>query len=137
MATRGRTIEGYDNGMLGNAPLIAFVPVRDIDEARRFYVDTLGLPVTDEGPFALVVDANGTMLRITPVPDLHPQPFTIAGWAVPDIESTVEALVSAGVTFNQYDGMKQDAQGIWNTPSGDRVAWFADPDGNTLSLTSF
>jgi predicted enzyme related to lactoylglutathione lyase len=123
--------------MLGNAPLIAFVPVRDIDEARRFYVSTLGLAVTEESPFALVVDANGTMLRITPVPDLQPQPFTIAGWAVPDIEATVDALVSVGVSFNRYDGMKQDAKGIWNAPDGGRVAWFADPDGNTLSLTSF
>lgn len=97
--------------MLSNAPLIAFVPVRDIDEARGFYVSTLGLPVTEESPFALVVDANGTMLRITPVPELEPQPFTIAGWAVPDIEATVDALVSVGVSFNRYDGMKQDAKG--------------------------
>jgi catechol 2,3-dioxygenase-like lactoylglutathione lyase family enzyme len=123
--------------MLGDAPLIAFIPVRDIDEARRFYVSTLGLPLTDESPFALVVNASGTMLRITPVPELQPQPFAIAGWAVEDIESTVKVLVSGGVTFTRYEGMKQDALGIWNAPSGDRVAWFTDPDGNTLSLTGF
>jgi catechol 2,3-dioxygenase-like lactoylglutathione lyase family enzyme len=122
---------------LGSAPIIAFVPVRDIAVARRFYVSTLGLSPTEESPFALVVDANGTMVRITPVPDLQPQPFTIAGWSVPDMESTVDALVSRGVTFNRYAGMEQDARGIWDAPSGDRVAWFADPDGNTLSLTQF
>ncbi len=71
--------------MLAHAPIIAFVPVRDVAQARRFYVDTLGLPVVDESPFALVVDAAGTMLRLTPVADLHPQPFTIVGWSVDDI----------------------------------------------------
>lgn len=105
--------------------------------ARHFYVSTLGLTVTDESQFALVVDANGTMLRLTPVPDLRPQPFTIVGWAVADIESAVDALVSAGVTFNRYDGMEQDARGIWKSPGGDSVAWFLDPDGNNLSLTGF
>jgi len=123
--------------MLANAPLMAFIPVRDLASAREFYGSTLGLPVTDENPFAVVLDANGTMLRLTPVPDLQPQPFTIAGWNVPDIEATVDALASAGVTFIRYDGLEQNAEGIWETPGGDFVAWFADPDGNTLSLTSF
>jgi catechol 2,3-dioxygenase-like lactoylglutathione lyase family enzyme len=122
--------------MLGETPFVAFVPVSDLDQARRFYVSTLGLPVTEESPFALVVDANGTPLRITPVPDLRPQPFTIAGWAVPDVEAALDALVSRGVTFTRYEGMGQDAKGIWIAPSGDRVAWFTDPDGNTLSLSS-
>jgi hypothetical protein len=48
----------------------------------------------------------------------------------------VRALTDRGVVFSRYDGMDQDELGIWSTPSGDRVAWFADPDGNTLSLTS-
>src|ERR1017187_1477796 len=123
--------------MLAGARLMAFIPVSDLSVARHFYVLTLGLTVTDESQFALVVDANGTMLRLTPVPDFRPQPFAIAGWAVADIESTVDALVSAGITFNRYDGMEQDAKGIWESPGGDSVAWFLDPDGNTLSLTGF
>ena len=123
--------------MLGNAPLIAFIPVTDVGVAREFYESTLGLSVMEESPFALVVDANGIKLRITPVPDLQPQPFTIAGWEVPNIDAAVDALVARGVTFNRYEGMGQRANGVWASPDGDLVAWFADPDGNTLSLTTF
>jgi catechol 2,3-dioxygenase-like lactoylglutathione lyase family enzyme len=123
--------------VLEKASLIAFVPVSDLDRARHFYVVVLGLPVTDESPFALVLDARGTMLRLTPVADLRPQPFTVIGWSVPDIAATVSALAEAGVSCHRYEGMDQDGQGIWASPSGDRVAWFADPDGNTLSLTTF
>jgi catechol 2,3-dioxygenase-like lactoylglutathione lyase family enzyme len=123
--------------MLHPYPLVAFVPVSTLEVARQFYVETLGLPVTDESPFGLVVDANGTMLRLTPVPDLRPQAFTVVGWSVPDIGSTVDELASRGVACTRFEGMDQDARGIWDSPSGDRVAWFADPDGNTLSLTTF
>ena len=116
---------------------MAFIPVTDGARARAFYETTLGLPVIEESPFALVVDANGTTVRITPVPDLRPQPFTIAGWEVADIDETIEKLVARGVKFNRYDGMKQAANGVWTSPSGGLVAWFVDPDGNTLSLTQF
>ncbi len=123
--------------MLNRAQLIGFVPVRSLDQARAFYVGTLGLRPVEESPFALVVEANGTTVRLTPVTDLEPQPFTILGWSVEDIDATVDALTSAGVTFRHYEGMGQDERGIWPSPSGDRVAWFADPDDNTLSLTAF
>ena len=123
--------------MLEHAPIIAFIPVSDVAVARRFYTETLGLPVTEESPFALVVDANGTMTRLTPVPDFRPQPFTVAGWSVADVGAAVEALTAVGVAFIRYDGMDQDPSGIWDSPNGDRVAWFTDPDGNTLSLTTF
>jgi catechol 2,3-dioxygenase-like lactoylglutathione lyase family enzyme len=123
--------------MLTAAPFIGFIPVRDLRIARPFYEETLGLRVVDDTPFALVVDAHGTMVRVTPVPDPVIQPFTIAGWNVPDIEEAVRSLTAKGVRFTRYDGMQQDDLGIWEAPSGDRVAWFTDPDGNTLSLTTF
>jgi catechol 2,3-dioxygenase-like lactoylglutathione lyase family enzyme len=123
--------------MLGGAPLLAFIPVRDLEAARSFYGETLGLPVIDANPFAVVLDAGGTMLRLAQVDDLRPQPFTVAGWQVPDIDAAVDALVGRGVAFTRYEGMEQDERGIWTTPGGDRVAWFTDPDGNTLSLTTF
>ena len=124
--------------MLAGAPFMAFIPVRDLPAARAFYGGTLGLPVTDENPVAVVLNAGGTLLRLTVVPGLQPQRFTIAGWEVPDIGAAVEALARRGVTFTRYEGMEhQDEHGIWTTPGGDRVAWFEDPDGNTLSLTSF
>jgi catechol 2,3-dioxygenase-like lactoylglutathione lyase family enzyme len=123
--------------VLTDASFIGFIPVRDIAAARTFYEGTLGLKVVDDTPFALVLDASGTMLRVTPVAELTPHPFTIAGWTVPDITATVRALTGRGVEFTRYDGMGQDEQGVWTAPSGDRVAWFKDPDGNTLSLTTF
>jgi catechol 2,3-dioxygenase-like lactoylglutathione lyase family enzyme len=123
--------------VLADASFIGFIPVRDLAAARAFYAGTLGLRVLDDTPFALVLDADGTMLRVTPVPDLAARPFTIAGWKVPDIDAAVRALADRGVQFARYDGMVQDALGIWATPGGDHVAWFTDPDGNTLSLTTF
>jgi catechol 2,3-dioxygenase-like lactoylglutathione lyase family enzyme len=123
--------------VLTTAAFVGFIPVSDVAEARRFYERTLGLPVIEATPFALVVDAQGTMLRLTPVPDITVQPFTIAGWAVPDIEATVRALAEAEVNFSRYEGLDQNEAGIWSSPSGDKVAWFKDPDGNTLSLTTF
>jgi catechol 2,3-dioxygenase-like lactoylglutathione lyase family enzyme len=124
-------------GSLDDARLIAFVPTTDLPRARAFYVETLGLPVTDESPFACVVDANGTMLRLTPVRKLSRVRYTVVGWAVDDIASTVASLTAAGVRFLRHRGMEVDDAGIWTSPSGDRVAWFDDADGNLLSLTQF
>jgi catechol 2,3-dioxygenase-like lactoylglutathione lyase family enzyme len=123
--------------VLGGASFVGFIAVRDVAVARSFYAGTLGLSVVEDTPFALVLDANGTMLRVTPVAELTVQPFTVAGWQVPDITVTVRVLSDKGVVFSRYEGMGQDEQGIWLAPSGDRVAWFKDPDGNTLSLTTF
>ena len=120
--------------MLAQAPFVGFIPIRDAASARAFYQGVLGLTVVDETPFALTVDAAGTMLRLTIVAELTPHPFTIAGWSVPDIDSAVAALASAGIECARYDGFGQDDRGIWTAPSGTRVAWFHDPDGNLLSL---
>ena len=119
--------------------LIAFAPTTDPAKARAFYEGVLGLRlVSDEQPFALVFDANETMLRVTTVHELKAQPFTILGWRVLDIEGTVEKLAIAGVEFLRFNGMNDsDPRGIWNSPSGARIAWFKDPDGNVLSLTEF
>ncbi len=116
---------------------IAFLPSRDLARARRFFAGTLGLPHLETTPFACVFQAGPTMLRVTKVDDLRVQPFTVLGWQVTDIGAVVAELTGRGVAFLRYDGMDQDADGVWTTPGGDRVAWFADPDGNTLSLTEF
>jgi catechol 2,3-dioxygenase-like lactoylglutathione lyase family enzyme len=124
-------------GGLEDGRLIAFVPTVDLARARTFYEETLGLRVTEESPFACVFDANGTMLRLTPVRKLSRVRYTVVGWGVADIASTVSALTAAGVGFASYRGMEVDAAGIWTAPGGDKVAWFEDPDGNLLSLTQF
>jgi catechol 2,3-dioxygenase-like lactoylglutathione lyase family enzyme len=121
--------------MLGEHNLIAFLATADGVAARKFYENTLGLKVISDDDFALAVDVNGTMLRIQKVGSFKPQGFTALGWAVPDITAAAVALEKRGVKFERFDGMKQDEHGIWAAPSGARVAWFKDPDGNTLSLT--
>ncbi len=123
--------------MLESAALVAFVGVSDLDRARRFYGDQLGLTLRDETPFALVAEAGGTMLRITTVDDVAPVPYTVLGWSVRDLDATIKHLVSRGVTFTRYEAMNQDPCGVWTSPSGSRIAWFLDPDGNNLSLTEF
>jgi catechol 2,3-dioxygenase-like lactoylglutathione lyase family enzyme len=123
--------------MLQSSDLIAFVPTTDLGRARAFYEGVLGLPVTEQTDFACVFGSGGTMLRVTAVPAVARPGYTVLGWRVTDITATVRDLTAKGVTFLRFDGMNQDEDGIWTTPGGDRVAWFADPDGNTLSLTQF
>lgn len=123
--------------MLDSANLIAFAPITDPQRARSFYEGVLGLRFVSQDPFALVMNANGTTLRLAIVQSFTPQPFTMLGWKVPNIAETVAALAKKGVAFERFSGMQQDALGIWSSPSGAKVAWFTDPDGNVLSLSEF
>jgi catechol 2,3-dioxygenase-like lactoylglutathione lyase family enzyme len=120
---------------LAESKLMAFLATVDGARARGFYEATLGLRVISDDDFALAVDAGGTMLRIQKVASFVPHPFTALGWQVPDVVAAVAALGAKGVAFQRYPGLDQDAQGIWRAPSGAQIAWFKDPDGNTLSLT--
>jgi catechol 2,3-dioxygenase-like lactoylglutathione lyase family enzyme len=121
--------------MLSSAKLMAFVATADAARARAFYEATLGLRVVDDSPFALVLDCAGTTVRVQKVDAVREAPYTALGWEVADLPGTVRALVARGVTFERFPGMKQDDLGIWASPSGARIAWFRDPDGNVLSLT--
>jgi catechol 2,3-dioxygenase-like lactoylglutathione lyase family enzyme len=122
--------------MLGNTPIVGFIPTLDFDKARAFYVDVLGLRFVDNDGFAMVLDANGTMIRVAKVqPDFKPAMFTILGWKVSDIENVVAAMTAKGVVFERFSFFEQDPLGIWSAPGGSKVAWFKDPDGNTLSVS--
>jgi catechol 2,3-dioxygenase-like lactoylglutathione lyase family enzyme len=124
--------------VLGSAALIAFIGTADLARARAFYEGVLGLPVIEDEPgVALAVDARGTMLRVTAVREVAPRPYTVLGWAVPDVAAAVRHLAARGVPARRFDGLEQDDLGIWSAPGGARVAWFADPDGNTLSVAQF
>ena len=123
--------------MLGKEKLVAFVATEQPKRAKRFYSDTLGLRLVGESPFALEYNANGIMLRVAIVQEAVIAPYTVLGWDVPDIKKAVKALKKKRVAFQRYPGMGQDELGIWASPSGSKVAWFKDPDGNTLSLTEF
>jgi catechol 2,3-dioxygenase-like lactoylglutathione lyase family enzyme len=121
---------------LREQPIIAFVATCDPVRARKFYAEVLGLPlVSEEMPFALVFDVQGIMLRVTIVQELTPAGYTVLGWCVPGIAQAAKALKEAGVQFERYPGMKQDELGVWTSPSGAKIAWFNDPDGNTLSIS--
>jgi catechol 2,3-dioxygenase-like lactoylglutathione lyase family enzyme len=123
------------HSVLESSDLVAFVAATDLRRARAFYEQTLGLPVLEQNDFACVLDAHGTTLRVTAVPEVARGGYTVLGWRVADIITEVRGLTARGVSFLRYDGMSQDEHGIWTAPGGAKVAWFADPDGNTLSLT--
>jgi predicted enzyme related to lactoylglutathione lyase len=121
--------------MLASATVVAFVPSTDIGRSREFYESTLGLPIAHADGFALVVTSPSGTIRITDVgAGLTVQPFTVLGWHVDDLDAEIDALVARGVEFVRSPGMEQDERGVWTAPGGARIAWFHDPDGNTLSL---
>jgi len=121
--------------MLSDRPVVAFVPSTDLARSRRFYEAVLDLRVVSEDGFAVVVAAGAGTIRITNVGrDLRVQPFTVLGWEVDDIEQEVDRLVKRGVEFLTVPGLPQDERAVWTAPDGTRIAWFKDPDGNTLSL---
>ena len=123
--------------ILSQASVITFVATANPRAAREFYEGILGLPFVEDSPFALVFDLHGTMLRIHKVKQVVQTTYTDLGWQVADIKAAVQELTAAGVTFERFDGMPQDELGIWATPDGSAVAWFKDPDGNTLSIAQF
>jgi catechol 2,3-dioxygenase-like lactoylglutathione lyase family enzyme len=123
---------------LSDHSIIGFVATSDPERAREFYGDKLALPLIEEQmPFALVYDAHGTMLRVTIVKEVHPVSYTVLGWKVPDIVAAANRLTAAGIKFERYPGMQQDELGIWASPARAKVAWFKDPDGNTLSISQY
>jgi catechol 2,3-dioxygenase-like lactoylglutathione lyase family enzyme len=120
--------------MLGSIDIVAFVPTKDFEKSRAFYEGVLGLRFVKNDGFAMVLDANGIMVRVAKA-QFTPAPFTILGWQVLDIEKIVTGLQGKGVQFERFGFFEQDALGIWTAPSGDKVAWFKDPDGNVLSVS--
>jgi catechol 2,3-dioxygenase-like lactoylglutathione lyase family enzyme len=121
--------------MLGSTNIVAFVPTRDSGKAREFYEGVLGLRFVKDDGFAMVLDANGIMIRVAKVKDFTPAQFTILGWQVSHIEGVVQDLQNKGIRFEIFGFFKQDELGIWTAPTGDKVVWFKDPDGNILSVS--
>jgi catechol 2,3-dioxygenase-like lactoylglutathione lyase family enzyme len=119
--------------MLASSKIIGFVPTKDSAQARSFYEGKLGFRFASDDQFALVLRAGETMIRIAKA-DFTPAPFTILGWEVSNIVEEVAELQKRGVAFEKYPWVP-DASGIWTAPSGEKVAWFKDPDGNVLSLS--
>ena len=125
--------------MLGKYDLMAFVSTEGSAKAkaRAFYEEKLGLDVLAADDYGVMYDVNGRRLRMSYVQELKPAPYSVLCWVVPDIRAAVAALVLKEVVFEQYEGLGQDAAGVWAAPDGTLVAWFKDPVGNVLSLAQF
>jgi catechol 2,3-dioxygenase-like lactoylglutathione lyase family enzyme len=121
--------------MLASGKIVGFVPTRDYDQARAFYEGKLGFEFVSLDQYALVVSVGGHKIRIAKVPNFTPLQGTILGWEVKEIEPVVSWLRDRGVTLEKYPFVQDRELGIWTTPSGDKVAWFKDPDGNILSIS--
>jgi catechol 2,3-dioxygenase-like lactoylglutathione lyase family enzyme len=121
---------------LANAGPVVFIVTRNRKVSEPFFATTLGLRRLPGDDFAAVFDLAGVPLRLTEVPDHVASAHPVLGWQVADIAATVATLAARGVAMTIYEGMGQDALGIWTSPDGaTRVAFFTDPDGNCLSLT--
>jgi len=116
--------------------LIGFIPTRDGEAARVFYETKVGLRFISEDQFAVLFQSGENMIRLSRTGSFTPAPFTILGWQSGDIEQDVRDMSARGVEFERYDYMgPQNELGIWTAPNGAKVAWFKDPDGNTLSIS--
>ena len=122
--------------MLADSKAFSGFAVDDIDAAKRFYEDTLGLetsPAAEGSPLLTLHLAGGRNTLIYPKPGHEPASYTILNFPVDDIAKTVDELAAHGVEFERYDGMPQDERGIM-TGGGPLIAWFRDPAGNVLSV---
>jgi predicted enzyme related to lactoylglutathione lyase len=120
--------------MLGKSRAYSGFAAKDLDQAQRFYGETLGLDVSaDNGQLTLhLADGRDTLIYVKP--DFEPATYTILNFPVEDIDAAVDALTQRGVKFERYDGFDQDDKGIARPAQGPPIAWFKDPEGNILSV---
>ena len=119
--------------MFANTKAFSGFAVDDVDEARRFYGETLGLSTSEDNGLMTLHIAGDRDVLIYPKPDHTPATFTILNFPVDDIDAAVDELTERGVRFERYDGMGQDERGIMRD-QGPLIAWFTDPAGNILSV---
>jgi len=119
--------------MLGESKAFSGFAVGDIEAARRFYADTLGLKVTEENGMLTLHLAGERPTLVYPKEDHEPATYTILNFPVDDIDAAVDALMEKGVAFELYEGAPQDEKGIVRE-YGPPIAWFRDPAGNVLSV---
>ena len=116
--------------------MIGFVPTRDSQKAREFYEGKLGFQFVSDDPFALVMRAGDTMIRVVKgAKDLVPAAYTVLGWEVQSVEAVARWLKEQGVALERYPFVQDQDLGVWTAPGGDKIAWFKDPDGNVLSIS--
>jgi catechol 2,3-dioxygenase-like lactoylglutathione lyase family enzyme len=119
--------------MLADSKAFSGFAVPDLEQARQFYGDTLGLRVEEQNGSLTLHLAGDRDVLVYVKPDHTPATYTILNFPVDDIEATVDGLAERGVRFERYDGFEQDERGILRG-GGPPIAWFADPAGNILSV---
>jgi catechol 2,3-dioxygenase-like lactoylglutathione lyase family enzyme len=119
--------------MFADTKAFSGLAVNDLEEARRFYGDTLGLRTSEDHGMIWLHLAGGRDTLVYEQPDAAPASFTILNFEVDDIDAAVGALADRGVRFERYDDFVQDDAGIFRE-GGPYIAWFKDPSGNVLSV---
>jgi catechol 2,3-dioxygenase-like lactoylglutathione lyase family enzyme len=119
--------------MLANTPAFSGFAVPDIDAARDFYANMLGLEVSEENGLLTLKLAGDRPTLVYPKPDHAPATYTILNFQVEDIDAAVDELSGRGITFERYEGFPQDEKGVMRG-NGPDIAWFKDPAGNILSV---
>ena len=119
--------------MLANTKAYSGIAVGDMDKAREFYGETLGLKTSEEYGLMWLHLAGGRDTLVYQQAGLRPASYTILNFEVDDIDEAVDALAGRGVRFERYEGMEQDAKGVFRK-EGPYIAWFEDPSGNVLSV---
>ena len=107
--------------------------VDDVERARKFYAETLGIRVTEENGMLTLELAGDRPTLVYPKEGHRPADYTILNFPVDDVEAAVDELTSRGVAFEKYEGFPQDEKGIMRGHGPD-IAWFKDPAGNVLSV---
>jgi catechol 2,3-dioxygenase-like lactoylglutathione lyase family enzyme len=119
--------------MFANTKAYSGLAVNDMQKAREFYAETLGLTTSEEYGLMWLHLAGGRDTLVYEQPDFTPASYTILNFEVDDIDEAVDALAARGVHFERYDGVEQDDKGVFRE-EGPYIAWFKDPAGNVLSV---
>jgi len=121
--------------MLESGNIIGFIATNDYEEARAFYESKLGFQFVSLDQWALVMSTGKNMIRIVKIKGFTPAQYTVLGWEVENIEAIVAWLRERGVSLEEYPFIQDRELLIWTAPTGDKIAWFKDPDGNVLSVS--
>jgi predicted enzyme related to lactoylglutathione lyase len=119
--------------MFENTKAFSGFSVNDLEAAKKFYGEVLGLKTSEQYGLLTLHLAGGRDTLVYPKPDHSPATYTILNFAVDDIDAAVDELISRGVELVKYDGLGQDDKGI-NRAGGPYIAWFNDPAGNILAV---
>jgi catechol 2,3-dioxygenase-like lactoylglutathione lyase family enzyme len=119
--------------MLTDSEAFSGFAVDDLEKAKWFYGETLGMNVSENDAGLSLKIAGSRDILIYPKPDHSPAPFTILNFPVDDVDAAVEELTGKGVEFERYEGFDQDEKGVMHD-NGPTIAWFTDPAGNILSI---